>query len=347
VRVHLKEFSVAVEGLPVSAVVGHPPFDAEVETALAAASRHYVGRALTIDDLADFRTACYVERPDVEVITRNGAVHVDEVTLPVGGDRPPIDIVVLRPAEFDQDGRSRPLLFGIHGGGMIAGNKWDLTDRLAGWVDETGCVAIGLEYRLAPEFPHPIPVEDCFATLTAIVADAERFHVDPQKIVVYGQSAGGGLAAGVALLARDRGGPAISHQILECPMLDDRFITRSSRELDAEGAWDIQSNLLGWTCLLGDARGTDGVTPYAAPARATDLSRLPPTYLDVGQVESFRDETVDFAVRLSHAQVPVELHVWPGGCHAFDLLAPDAPVSRVAAAVRSDYVKRAMNSLRG
>ncbi|CAN5181049.1 alpha/beta hydrolase [soil metagenome] len=320
----------------------HPPFDVQVDAEVRQLSDTYTGRGLTIDRLDEFRAASYVERPAEEVLTRGGAVTVEELSVPPSHDRPAIDLVVLRPARVR--GR-RPLLFGIHGGGMMAGNKWDLTDRMAEWVELTGCLAVGLDYRLAPEFPHPYPVEDCYAALAWLVSRAEELGIESGHVVIYGQSAGGGLAAAVSLVARDRGFPAIAFQVLECPMLDDRMATPSSTEIHDEGCWDNQSNQLGWESLLGSARGTADVSPYAAPARATDLDGLPATYIDVGQVEVFRDEAIQFACRLTAARVPVELHVWPGACHVFDLLAPDADLSRIAKRVRTDYLRRAMLSL--
>jgi acetyl esterase/lipase len=148
-------------------------------------------------------------------------------------------------------------------------------------------------------------------------------------------------------MARDRGGPALTHQILMCPMLDDRGITPSSQELDGEGIWDRTSNLTGWTALLGDARGGPDVSPYAAPARAEDLTGLPATFIDVGSVETFRDEDIDYAARLSRAGVSVEFHLWPGGFHGFDGMAPQTALAQAARAARLGYLRRALSPPRG
>jgi acetyl esterase/lipase len=207
---------------------------------------------------------------------------------------------------------------------------------------ELGAVVVSVEYRLAPEHPHPAPVEDCYAGLVWTAEHADELGIDPQRLLIYGGSAGGGLSAGTALLARDRGGPPLSHQILLCPMLDDRGITQSSQELDGEGVWDRNANLTGWTALLGADRGGPDVSPYAAPARATDLSGLPPTYLDVGTVETFRDETIEYAARLARAGVSVELHVWAGAFHGFEGFAPQAAVSQDSRAARRGYLRRAL-----
>jgi acetyl esterase/lipase len=144
----------------------------------------------------------------------------------------------------------------------------------------------------------------------------------------------------VALLARDRGGPRLLGQVLMCPMLDDRFVTPSSRELDGEGIWDATSNTTGWDALLGERRGGSDVSIYAAPARATDLTGLPTSFVDVGSVETFRDEDIDYAARLLQAGVQCELHVWPGGFHGFDGMAPQASLSQTASATRAAWVRR-------
>jgi acetyl esterase/lipase len=225
---------------------------------------------------------------------------------------------------------------------MVLGNNRFGADEMAGWVSEIGAVAVSVEYRLAPEHPHPAPVDDCYAGLVWTSKHADELGIDPSRLIIAGASAGGGLAAGTALMARDRGGPALSHQILMCPMLDDRGVTPSSQELDGEGVWDRTSNLTGWTALLGDARGGPDVSPYAAPARAQDLTGLPPAFIDVGSVETFRDEDIDYAARLSRAGVSVEFHVWPGGFHGFDMIAPQSALGQIARATRLAYLRRAL-----
>jgi acetyl esterase/lipase len=158
--------------------------------------------------------------------------------------------------------------------------------------------------------------------------------------MVFGKSGGGGLAAATALMARDRGGPALAHQILIYPMLDDRELTVSSKY---EGViWDRTSNRTGWTAMLGEDCGGPDVSPYAAPARATDLRGLPPAYLETGSSEVFRDEIIDYAARLAQAGVPMELHSWAGGYHGFELTAPDAQISRAAIAARTSYLPRGL-----
>ena len=195
------------------------------------------------------------------------------------------------------------------------------------WAEELGLVVVSVEYRLAPEHPHPAPVEDCYAGLLWTAAHAEEIGGDPDRVILAGGSAGGGLAAALALLARDRRGPRPLGQLLMCPMLDDRNDTLSAHQMAGLGVWDRTANETGWNALLGEARGTDDVEPYAAPARATDLSGLPPAFIDVGSAETFRDEDVPYATRIWQAGGSAELHVWPGGFHGFDGLVPQAALS--------------------
>lgn len=227
----------------------------------------------------------------------------------------------------------------LHGGGMIfglehVGRIYDLAVR--DYVAASGVPMLVVDYRVAPEHPHPVPVEDCFAALRWLAENAATLGVDPARIAVMGDSAGGGLAAGVSLLARDRGGPAIAQQLLVYPMLDDRT-TAPDPQLLPFLTWTYEDNITGWAALLGAAAGTDAVSPYAAPARATDLSGLPDTYLDIGDLDIFRNEDIAYAQRLADAGVPTELHVYPGCPHAFEALARRAAVSQRAI---SDRVRR-------
>lgn len=227
----------------------------------------------------------------------------------------------------------------LHGGGMIFGLEhigriYDLAVR--DYVAASGVPMLVVDYRVAPEHPHPTPVEDCYAALCWLATNAAALGVDPDRVAVMGDSAGGGLAAAVCLLARDRGGPAIAQQILIYPMLDDRAATPDSSLLPYL-TWTYDDNVTGWGALLGAEAGSDSVSPYAAPARATDLSGLPDTYLDVGDLDIFRNEDISYATRLADAGVPTELHVYPGCPHAFEALARSAGVSKRAL---SDRVRR-------
>lgn len=228
----------------------------------------------------------------------------------------------------------------LHGGGMIyslAETAPTYDAVLRAYVAATDTPMLMVDYRVAPEHPDPTPVEDCYAALCWLAENTTALGVDPARLAVAGDSAGGGLAAGVSLLARDRGGPALAAQLLIYPMLDDRTTTPDPQLAPESLTWNYNDNITGWDALLGDRAGSDDVSIYAAPARAQDLAGLPPTYLDVGDLDIFRAEDIDYAARLSAAGVPVELHVHPGCPHAFEGLAPTAEVS---ARVISDRIRR-------
>jgi acetyl esterase/lipase len=308
----------------------HPPIDPEVAAALAALD--LPSPSLRAADIVERRAAAVL---DMDWLRRGGTVTIADRQIPGPTGNPEITVAVLAPTA----GPAGPGLLYIHGGGMVLGTRWDIDESLLRAVED-GWVVVTVEYRLAPENPYPAAIEDCYAAWEWTASHATDLGIDPARLGVAGASAGGGLAAGMTLLARDRGGPMPCHQLLLCPMLDDRAITASSQELDGVGRWDRTANHTGWTAYLGREPGGDDVPAYAAPARAAELSGLPPTYLEVGAVDTFRDENIDYAARLSRAGVPVELHVWPGAVHGFTALAPDAAVSRAAVAVRRDCLTR-------
>ena len=216
----------------------------------------------------------------------------------------------------------------LHGGGMVCGSVSTYLPFVRRYVERTGVPMLAVDYRLAPENPHPTPVEDCFAALQWVHTNAGELGVDPARVAVMGDSAGGGLAAGVALIARDRGAP-LAKQILVFPMLDDRTTVPDPELVDFAG-WTYENNEMGWRALLGDAIGGPDVSPYAAPSRATDLAGVAPAYLDVGELDIFRDEDVEYCRRLGVAGVSVELHVHPGVAHGFDMTLADARVTQRA-----------------
>lgn len=208
-------------------------------------------------------------------------------------------------------------------------------------VDAVGCAAVSVEWRRPPEHPFPAPMNDCYAGLHWTHKNAAELRIDPQRIAVGGASSGGGSAAGLALLARDRGELPICFQLLVYPMLDDRNVTPASLEVSDPTVWNRASNLIGWRSYVGDAVGSEAVSPYAAPTRATDLTGLPPAYLPVGDVDLFLDEDIEYAQRLLQAGVPTELHVYPGGIHGFDLLAPASGLAGRFRAERDEALRRA------
>jgi acetyl esterase/lipase len=317
-----------------------PPYDAELTTVVT--RLRGMRPPLHRENLAAQRQSVLdgVQGAPPVDLTAGGRVRLDERTVPGPTESPEVTLLILRPAA----GIAGPLpaIYHIHGGGMVLGDRRTGLDRFLSFVVEGRAAVVSVEYRLAPEHPDPAPVEDCYAGLAWLARHADEYGIDAGRLMVAGVSAGGGLAAGVALLARDRRFPDLSHQVLLCPMLDDRFQTLSSRMLDGDGTWDRNSNEFGWTALLGDRRGGPDVSPYAAPARATDLAGLPRTFIDVGSVETFRDECLHYARRLSEAGVSVDLHMWGGGFHGFDYAAPGAALAQAANATRDAFIRRAL-----
>lgn len=264
------------------------------------------------------------------------------------------------PRESEQDGVVRvriyepagrvgalPALVYFHGGGLIMGSI-EGADRSAREIAAAvHCVIVSVDYRLAPENPHPAALDDCYRTLTWTSEQAVELGVDERRIGLYGGSAGGCLAAGVSLLARDRGGPPIAFQMLPYPMLDDRNESPSSHAILDFGIWDRAANVEAWRHVLGSEVGSDSVSPYAAPARAGDLAGLPPTYLDVGELDLFRDEDVEFALNLMRAGVATELRVYPGVVHGTEQFAPEAKVARRILADRVSALRRALHPAAG
>ncbi|MCR2763484.1 alpha/beta hydrolase [Microbacterium sp. zg.B48] len=314
-----------------------PPFDPELAAALEVVSET-MPPTLTPEMIPLMRET--PPDPGLEdVVASVGAVHEQRTIL--GFDGAEIVVSIYRPAEQSIAG---PGIYHIHGGGMVLGDRFSGLPSFLPFVATHGAVLVSVEYRLAPEFPDPVPVEDCYAGLVWTAAHAAELGIDPSRIIVGGASAGGGLSAGVTLLARDRRGPALRASLLIYPMLDDRNETVSSHQIQGIGVWDRVSNLTGWNALLGDRRGTDDVSIYAAPGRAEDLSGLPPTFIDVGSAEVFRDEDVAYASRIWAAGGVAELHVWPGGFHGFDGFVPLARVSRSMIETRNRWLGRMLEN---
>ncbi|GAA0137104.1 hypothetical protein YSY43_39450 [Paenibacillus sp. YSY-4.3] len=211
------------------------------------------------------------------------------------------------------------------------------------FVLDVDCVVVSVDYRLAPEHPYPAAIEDCYATLLWLSNDSNLLNIDVKRIAVAGASAGGGLAAAVSLMARDKEGPSIAFQMLLYPMIDDRNITPSSHEITSHNAvWNRSNNIAAWKMYLGEQ--TVEVSPYAAPARAINLAGLPPAYTCVGELDLFRDETIDYVARMARANVPVEFHLYPGCFHGFDVIAPAADVSIHASKEYISALARAFKS---
>jgi acetyl esterase len=214
-----------------------------------------------------------------------------------------------------------PALVFFHGGAFVLGDRYTEELRCLRYAAEAACVVVSVDYRLAPEHPFPAAVDDCYAGLEWTVSHAAELDIDPGRIGVGGSSAGGALAAAIALMARDRGGPALTVQILNYPVIDDRMQSASMRAFDSTPMWTSGSNADMWQHYLGDPEKRGAVSVYAAPGRATDLIGLPPAYVLTAEIDPLRDEGIEYATRLMEAGVPTELHTVPGACHGFDIIA--------------------------
>lgn len=316
-----------------------PPFDAELEAVLTLLGEQ-LPPSITPEMIPLLRQGPSPMELSVDDVLAEVGVERRDVTIP-GYDGGEITVSVLR-----REGHSGigPGVYHTHGGGMIFGDQFVGLQHVLPWITELDAVVVTVAYRLAPEFPDPYPVRDCYAGLLWTAEHAAELGIDPGRLLIAGASAGGGLAAGTALLARDEGGPALAGQVLIYPMLDDRDQTVSTAQIDGVGVWDRISNLTGWSALLGDRRGTDDVSIYAAPARATNLSGLPPAFIDCGSAEVFRDEDVAYATALWQAGVQAELHVWPGGFHGFDMVAPHTALAQAMTAARNAWVARVLGA---
>ncbi|MEV6632571.1 alpha/beta hydrolase [Actinoplanes sp. NPDC051470] len=231
-----------------------------------------------------------------------------------------------------------PAVLFFHGGGYIFGHI-DLFDGpVSRYVSASGVPMLSVEYRRAPEHPFPTPVEDAYAALRWLHEHANDLGVDAERVGVMGDSAGGGMAAALTILARERGGPKIARQILLMPMLDDRTTTPDPY-IEPGALWSYDDSRTAWPALLGDAAGGPDVPATAAPARLEDATGLPPAYIEVGQIDVFRDEDMAYATTLSRAGVPVEFHLHPGAPHEFDSIAFTADVARRAIADRVRVLK--------
>ena len=235
----------------------------------------------------------------------------------------------------------QPCLLWIHGGGHVLGEVEQDDPTAEHFVDEVGCTVVSVDWRRSPEHPFPAAMNDCYAALAWVHRNAGELNIDPKRVAIGGASSGGGSAAGLALMARDLGEFPICHQSLNYPMLDDRNVTPSSYAIVHPRVWNRETNALAWQFYRGDE--SDSVSIYAAPSRASDLTGLPPAFVGVGDMDLFLDEDIEYAQRLLQAGVPTELHVYAGGNHAFNGLAPESSLAIRYNRDRDDMLRKAFN----
>ncbi|WP_298287294.1 alpha/beta hydrolase [Novosphingobium sp.] len=288
--------------------------------------------------LPQIRAALNASLANREIAIPEGVTLEERSTRAAEGHE--IALIVSRPTQLAA--APRPAVLHIHGGGYIIGSAALMNGSNMQLARDADCVVVSVDYRLAPETTHPGPVEDCYAALKWLHESASELGIDPERIAVMGESAGGGLAAALALLARDRNEFRIVHQNLIYPMIDDRTCLQAdTHPFTGEFIWTQGANHFGWSALLGHEPGRDGVSPYAAPARAEDLAGLPSTFISVGALDLFLEEDIEYARRLTRAGVPTELHVYPGAFHGFDT-APSARTARQARTTAFAAIYRAL-----
>jgi acetyl esterase/lipase len=309
------------------------PYALDPELAAAAA-------LLPVSDLSDLPATrakageMLAQRPQPDTT----GIRFEDRQVPGPDGAPDITLRIYRPERVT----APAAIYDVHGGGFVVGTMAMDHERNVTFARELGVVVVSVEYRLAPETPYPGPLEDVYAGLVWIAKHADELGIDPEQIAIHGISAGAGLGAGVALLARDRGGPHIAFQFLAIPELDDRLTTPSMTEFVDTPSWTRPKAIISWDSYLGPGLpGTDDVPIYAAPARATDLSGLPPAYISVMHFDPLRDEGIAYALALLAAGIPVELHLFPGTFHG-SMLIPQATITRRGSAEAIAVLRQAL-----
>lgn len=318
----------------------HPITDPQLAAALAGFEEAVPG-GITLDDIPATRTmleelnaAMAAEAPEIP------GIETSDHVAPGPDGAPDVMVRIYQPETRPE---TLPALLWIHGGGYVLGSVEgdDLKAKQLALL--LNCVVASVEYRLAPEHPFPAPVEDCYAALKWLADSADQLGINPERIAIGGASAGGGLAAGLGLLARDRAEVAVCYQLLIYPMIDDSNVEQAGASVPDAPLWTRASNLLGWRAYLQQEPGSDGVSPYAAAIRAEDVRGLPPTYIGVGTPDLFRDENIAYAQRLMQAGVPTELHVYADGFHGFDGFAADSDAAQRFTAEYTRLLSRALH----
>ncbi|WP_223692290.1 alpha/beta hydrolase [Leifsonia poae] len=306
-----------------------PPIAAELAAHLPTGepSRPFVDGPQGVTEL---RAAMREYEESVAEVREQTGAQIDEVV--VGG----VPVIVVRPPAGDPQ---RGVVLNIHGGGLIAGSHLSVLGSNVRTALGLGCTMVIPDYRLAPEHPYPAALDDVHAVWEWMLTGGLGAETGLSRTVVMGGSAGGLLAASLILRLRERGGDGPDALVLVQPQLDDRNTQPSTHEIDLAHFWDRPSNLQSWAMYLA---GTDALPVEAVPARATDLAGFPPTFIEIGQVDLFRDEELEFAARLSRAGVPVEAHLWAGAFHGFDGLTETRTAQR-AIADRLAYLRFALS----
>jgi acetyl esterase len=291
---------------------------------------------LPLEDLAEARALVEEKEADAPAPDTTGLEITDQL-VPGPAGAPDVRVRIYRPVASHS---GSAVLF-LHSGGMIIGGLESEHPLCASIARELAAVVVSVDYRLAPEHRFPAAVDDSYAAFTWLFAASGELGVDPNRVAIVGRSAGGGLAAAVTLMARDRGGPRACFQYLDVPMLDDRMDSATARSFTDTPIWDRPSTKIAWHHYLGDDAGGDDVSPYAAPARATDLSGLPPAYIHTAQFDPLRDEGMAYAQRLLSVGIPTELHSSPGTFHGSDMV-EEATITLRLAAERIAVLRRAL-----
>lgn len=314
--------------------------DPELAQALALVPKTSAG-IFDLSDIEGTRAAIHAMADAAPASAHDGdvAVEVHEVRRPDGSV---LGVRVLRPVALSGP---IPALVWFHGGGQVLGYAGQEDSYLEPIVAQVGCLVVSVDYRLAPEAPSPAAAEDAHLGYSWLRSEAAGLGIDPDRIGIAGASGGGCIAAALALMIRDRGTPPPLFQALNYPMLDDRNETASSHEITDIGVWDRPTNILAWKAILGDRVGRADVSPYSVPARADDLTGLPPTFIAIGELDLFRDEGLAYATNLMSAGVPVELHVYPGAYHAWDLFAPGSGLAATFTQAWFSYLARHLRTL--
>jgi acetyl esterase/lipase len=313
------------------------PLDAELQIGYDAYKAEKPELVMSLEKLAKIRAEVDAAVAALEDLSHGGRFTVSQPSAPGLDGAPEIPLLVCTPVGAPA---SRPVLYFMHGGGFFCNDHRIGLDQQLETAERFGATLISIGYRLAPEYPYPAQINDAYAGLLWVADHADELGIDPERVVVTGYSAGGGLSAALALTVRDKGGPRLLGQLLMAPMLDDRNNSASALQMDGIEFWNRSHNGFGWSSLLGDAQGGADVPQYAAPARAIDLTGLPPAFLDVGSAECLRDEILAYADRIWQAGGKAELHVWPGAIHAFDRDDPETRISKAAVAARRNWLER-------